>query len=285
MIILAGTIILALSQNGIIEKAQDAVDVTNIKEVEQASILAWAEEYVIGKRGEELETAVLDRLKDYTDKYNIVVNDSGVTVTKNENSQLVAGLYQADSNYGVLLKSWDALISEGIITEDGKIVAGQESNLAGELRIPDGITEIVRNSYYKCVELTAVYIPDSVIALRDNAFAYCSKLKSVRMPETDMWEGMAGCIFQRTALTSLDIPDGTQVINTELVSWNPEFTSVNIPASVTLIGRMAFVMCTGLTTITFEGTVEQWKAITFSSSWNGNVPATEVICTDGSVAL
>ncbi len=42
MIILAGTIILSLNNSGIIEKAQSAVDETNLKEVQTLASLKWA---------------------------------------------------------------------------------------------------------------------------------------------------------------------------------------------------------------------------------------------------
>ena len=35
----------------------------------------------------------------------------------------------------------------------------------------------------------------------------------------------------------------------------------------------------------YEGTVEEWKAISKGSSWNYNVPATKVVCKDGEVSL
>ena len=62
-------------------------------------------------------------------------------------------------------------------------------------------------------------------------------------------------------------------------------TSITIPNSITNIGRMAFYNCPALETINYEGTVEQWNAITKDSNWNMMVPATEVICFDGTVSL
>ena len=61
--------------------------------------------------------------------------------------------------------------------------------------------------------------------------------------------------------------------------------SVTIPKTVTMIGYQAFSGCTSLTTIKFEGTVEQWNAIEKGWDWNYRVPATEVICSDGTVTL
>jgi type II secretory pathway pseudopilin PulG len=81
MIILAASVVLTLSNTGIINKANEAVEKTNIKEVEQLASLTWAEEFMAGKRGDTLKEAVLEKLKDYTDKYTITVTDTGVTVT------------------------------------------------------------------------------------------------------------------------------------------------------------------------------------------------------------
>ena len=62
-------------------------------------------------------------------------------------------------------------------------------------------------------------------------------------------------------------------------------TSITIPDSVTYIGAYAFLGCTSLTSINFEGTVEQWNNISKEIQWNYEVPATEVICSDGTVTL
>ena len=82
MIILAASVVITLSNSGIINKAGQAVTKTNIKEVEQLASLTWADEYMAGKRGVVLKTAVLDALDEYTDKYDIDVTDKGVTVTE-----------------------------------------------------------------------------------------------------------------------------------------------------------------------------------------------------------
>jgi hypothetical protein len=61
--------------------------------------------------------------------------------------------------------------------------------------------------------------------------------------------------------------------------------SVRIAKSVTEIGYYAFSGCTGLTSITFDGTVEEWNAVAIGHSWKNNIPATEVVCSDGAVKL
>ena len=58
-----------------------------------------------------------------------------------------------------------------------------------------------------------------------------------------------------------------------------------IPDSVTSIGYCAFYGCGSLTSITFNGTMEQWNNVRKGSDWNDYVPATKVVCSDGEVAL
>ena len=66
MIILAGSIILSLSNNGIIGKANEAVDVTNEASVRQLVELKWAEAYLdenVKKTDAGMHNAVMEKLK------------------------------------------------------------------------------------------------------------------------------------------------------------------------------------------------------------------------------
>ncbi|MBE6667240.1 MAG: hypothetical protein E7607_02895 [Ruminococcaceae bacterium] len=49
----------------------------------------------------------------------------------------------------------------------------------------------------------------------------------------------------------------------------------------TSIGSSAFSGCSGLTSINYNGTKEQWKAITKYSNWNYRTGNYTVTCTDG----
>ena len=86
MVILAGAIILTLNNSGIIDKATDAVEQTNLATVKQLTQMAWAEAYAGGERTEERLKAAVDKAlsdnKVDTSKYVIEVTTSGVTVTK-----------------------------------------------------------------------------------------------------------------------------------------------------------------------------------------------------------
>jgi hypothetical protein len=54
---------------------------------------------------------------------------------------------------------------------------------------------------------------------------------------------------------------------------------------VTMIDDYVFGYCPRLMSVTFEGTVAQWNAITFGTNWDFNIPATKVICYNGTVSI
>ena len=106
-----------------------------------------------------------------------------------------------------------------------------------------------------------IKISGEVLEIKDRAFFSCNSLISVNILSGVVNIG-SYAFYECTSLESIIIPDG-----------------------VTSIGLRAFENCTSLESITFNGTIEQWNAITKSYEWNSNVPATHVQCTDGPTAL
>ena len=181
--------------------------------------------------------------------------------------------------------------------------------------IPDGVISIGEDAFMNCIRLTSIVIPDSVVYIGEGAFEVCPIPIKVDkgnpayhndgncVIETESktliagWntsvipadgsvtrianQAFGGC----TGLTSVVIPDGINSIGVSAFESCFGLTSIVIPDSMTYIGGYAFEECWNLTSITFEGTIEQWNAITKDYEWNYNVPATEVICSDGTVSL
>ena len=76
----------------------------------------------------------------------------------------------------------------------------------------------------------------------------------------------------------------TRILSKTIGSSQPA-VSIIIPASITSIAGSAFDYFESLENIIFLGTIEQWNAIIKGDRWNKNIPATEVICSDGTVPL
>ena len=85
MIILASSIILTLNNSGIINKANEAVDKTDLAQVKNLATLKWSEAYLNNE--ENIAKYVIEGLQDegiITDKFDITVTEFGVDVELKE---------------------------------------------------------------------------------------------------------------------------------------------------------------------------------------------------------
>ena len=150
--------------------------------------------------------------------------------------------------------------------------------------IGNSVTSIGAYAFAGCTGLTSVTIGSGVTSIGDEAFAGCTGLTSITIPDNVTSIGKRAFAYC-SDLTSITIPDGVTSIGAEAFRNCSSLTSITIPNSVTSIGDYVFLSCTKLTSITFNGTIAQWKAISKVYTWNNNVPATQVICTDGKVSI
>ena len=85
MVVLASAVVVTLTNSGIIDRATDATETSNLKQVEQLANLAWSEAYLDkAKTDAEFEGKVLDTLDKNgvnTDDYIIEADRNGVTVS------------------------------------------------------------------------------------------------------------------------------------------------------------------------------------------------------------
>lgn len=144
---------------------------------------------------------------------------------------------------------------------------------------------IVGSAFYDCWKLTSVIIPDSVTFIGEAVFRGCSGLTSVTIGNGVTSIGKYAFV-ECSGLTSVTIPDRVTSIGYEAFYGCSGLTSVTIGNGVTSIGDQAFYICKGLVNIYFNGTIEQWKAISKGRYWRNGVPSNCVIhCADGDIAI
>ncbi len=125
---------------------------------------------------------------------------------------------------------------------------------SGSYSIPNSVTSIGGDAFYKCTGLTSIEIPNSVTSIGYAAFSGCSSLTSVMIPNSVTSIGDFAFEYC-SGLTSVTIPNSVTSIGDRAFWECSSLTSVTIPNSVTSIGRDAFRNCTGLTSVTIPNSV------------------------------
>ena len=63
------------------------------------------------------------------------------------------------------------------------------------------------------------------------------------------------------------------------------FKSITIPSSVTEICKSAFWNCSSLVTISYQGTIDEWKAINRVSGWAVGIGTSTIKCSNGDIPI
>ena len=145
------------------------------------------------------------------------------------------------------------------------------------INIPNSVTSINSYTFYECTGLTSVIIPNLVTNIGDYAFSGCTNLSSVIVPNSVtsvgahafdgtpwynnqpdglIYVGKVAYKYKGTMPenTSIIIEEGTVGIAGEAFEQCSGLISINIPNSVTNIGRNAFAR-SGLTSINIPNSV------------------------------
>ena len=190
------------------------------------------------------------------------------------------------------------------ITSIGKNAFNNCTSLMN-VTIPNSVSSIDYQAFYGCSSLTSIEIPDSVKSIGYGAFRGCSSLKSIVIPNSineicgdtffycksltsitipDSVTSIGGNAFQGcSSLISITIPSSVTSIGGYTFSGCSSLISVTIPNSVTIISGLMFDYCPSLKSVNFEGTIEEWNAISNKSSWNSSTGSFTVYCTDGEI--
>lgn len=123
-------------------------------------------------------------------------------------------------------------------------------------------------------------VPDTVDSIDPFAFAYNKTLKSVALPENLLCIGLFA--FENcSALESITVPDSTKLIIRSFYNCD-SLKTVVIGKNVELLSSESFASCESLTDVRYNGSVEEWNAISEKEAgWCADSGVTEIICTDG----
>jgi uncharacterized protein YjdB len=104
--------------------------------------------------------------------------------------------------------------------------------------LPEGLNEIGNNAFRNCTSLQSIQLPSTVTSIGTYAFAYTG-LTSITIPE-NITEIKSGT-FEGAKLTYVSLPENlTAIKNKAFYNNGTTIGTLNIPASVTSIGDLAF---------------------------------------------
>ena len=169
-----------------------------------------------------------------------------------------------------------------------------------------GGSSIGKDAFYECSSLEKVIIEDRVTSIEYASFSGCSSLESIVIPESvanidilcfssnlksvyycgtiNDWcnirfNGLGSNLMNSAEhfymkdsnneyyeVTEIEIPNTVTSIGYEQFSGFDNITTIVIPSSVTSIGTSAFSGCSSLESVYYNGTLEDWCNIEFSSS-------------------
>jgi hypothetical protein len=217
-------------------------------------------------RGPNTEYHVLGLIIEGTDVAVTITEKTGSVVTVNErwlkehiprplNPDAVINYPEFEIVNGVLMHYFGTggnVVIPNSVTKINNEAFFKNSSLTA-VTIPDGVTNIGDLAFYECANLESVTIPNSVKSIGYRTFMGCKNLKSVTIPNsvTSIGSGaFAGC----SNLTSVSISNNVTSIEDGVFS-GCGFPSITIPNSITSIGKDAFSSCDNLSSVTIPNSV------------------------------
>lgn len=195
----------------------------------------------------------------------------------------LALVFGATSNSSV-----PASLTEVVLTSGKEIqyAFGDCSKLT-KITLPDELETIGKNAFSNCSSLTSITLPASLKSVGDQAFLGLKKSATVNFAGTmAQWCGIifsgtssspvekTGSLYLKDAngnyqkVTSAVIPEGVTEIYGATFYGNTAITSITLPSGIKKIEKDAFLNCSNLVNVYYNGTVEQWCGIEFENGYS-----------------
>ena len=176
-----------------------------------------------------------------------------------------------------------SLVNTIVDTTQNKVIFGCKYAKLTAIPSPYPI-EIIGDSCFGGSGITEIEIPETVKIIEEYAFSHCANLTEIVIPNNVTTIGhhaFNNCV----GLSSLSIGKNVSTIGEWAFRECKALTSVTLPKSIISIEAEAFASCDKLSSVTYEGTMEEWHAVTLGETLFDRTQVTVIKCSDGEIAL
>ena len=144
--------------------------------------------------------------------------------------------------------------------------------------IESGVKNIGAEAFCMSENLQTVSVADSVQSIGRNAFEGTKYYADKENENGIVYIGKVAYVYRgnKADITDIEIKDGTVGIADHALGYMRNLKKITLPASVKHIDSMAFLGCTNLKNIYYNGTDDGWNAIVKATNWDLNTPIYKV---------
>lgn len=170
------------------------------------------------------------------------------------------------------------IFSEDCLLNELGMAAFSGCGVLKAIAIPEGVTRIEGDTFYKCANLADVTLGSAIEYIGEDAFMYTTNLKKIDLPDSLVTTGNNA--FKYSGLEEITLPanyqptsasagnsifhscenlkkvtlnDGLEILVNSMFNGCTSLEEIKIPTSVTLIGSSAFSGCTSLEKVDLTG--------------------------------
>ena len=147
--------------------------------------------------------------------------------------------------------------------------------------LPSSLIEIDNNAFANCENLKSIVLPDSLERLGRYAFYACTSLESINIP-SKLLVLEEGTFIDCKSLASVSMNEVVYDIEYAVFKNCESLKEIYIPKTVKSIEGDVFYG-TSVTSITFGGTVSEWRDVYKPDSWHSGLDELVITCTQGKV--
>jgi len=147
-------------------------------------------------------------------------------------------------------------------SDDGRTILKCDTNITGDLILPEGIERIADYTFEWCDELESITFPKSLVSIGEHAFDFCENLKTISFKEG--LKIIRDFSFQNChSLSEVVLPDSLEVIANYAFSGCYSLKKIVLPFHLKRLGRGAFSACGDLQSIQLSKSIENIEDYTF----------------------